>query len=249
MGTDLVIEGDPLGEAFDFTLRHDGGTVPATFWNARTPRGGGTPLTLIQHGGPFHARHDRAAWLARAVVSRTDSAVLMIDGPIHGRRRDDDPAPEKMLGAFKAHWQASPGIDDMVADWSRALDAVIDQGWADPARIAWLGVSMGTAYGVPLCATDPRFAAAVFGMWGTDWGHEDIMLAHARRIRSPVLFQIKTEDAFFSNAGQRKIFDALGSLDKALKTYEGGHDLTAPGQLDDILGFINRALGGNETAA
>ncbi|KQX23251.1 MULTISPECIES: alpha/beta hydrolase family protein [unclassified Sphingomonas] len=243
MSIQLKLEGSSSDSRFDFTLHQDGGVLPATFWNARKSAGADSPLTLLQHGGPFHKRHERTDDLARQVVERTGSAVLLIDGPIHGRRRDDElPVPE-MLGLFERHWRDHPGIDAYVADWRMALDAVLQQGWADPDRVAWLGMSMGTAYGIPFCAAETRIKAAALGMWGTDWGQEASLFDSARRLRTPVLFQIKSEDEIFSTEGQRALFDALGSPNKCLHTFPGGHSLTAPGQLDELLEFIVQAFG------
>ena len=50
--------------------------------------------------------------------------------------------------------------DRAVIDWL-FRDARIDAN-----AIGWVGVSMGTAYGLPLVATEPRIKAAVLGMWG-----------------------------------------------------------------------------------
>ncbi|KRB80651.1 hypothetical protein ASE00_16560 [Sphingomonas sp. Root710] len=240
----IDLDGDTSAPCFDFVIRHPGGAIPASFWNARAPRGDRTPLTLLQHGGPFHKRHERTDELARTIVDRIDSAVLLIDGPIHGQRRDDEPELMEMLGIFERHWRTAPGIDGYVSDWRIALDAVLQHGWADADRIAWFGMSMGTAYGIPLCAADDRLKAAALGMWGTDWGQESDLLDGARRMRTPVLFQIKLDDEIFSTSGQRALFDAIGSADKCLHSFAGGHSLTAPGQLDQLLDFIAAALGG-----
>ena len=245
MAAELVVEGPRTGGSFDFTVRRGAHVVPATFWNAPAATAAPPPLTLLQHGGPLHKRHERTEWLAERIVAGTGGAVLLIDGPIHGARRADQPDIMEMLGIFKAFYVSEGGFDGMVADWRDALDAVLDRGWADPGRVAWFGVSMGTAYGIPVCAAEPRIKAAAMGMWGVDWGQEDRLLADARAMRTPTLFQIKTGDQIFAAAGQRALFDALGSPDKALRTHEGGHDLTAPGQLEELLGFIvARAFGG-----
>jgi len=242
MNSELKLEGSASDKSFDFTLHSETGIIPATFWNALEPAGARTPITLLQHGGPFHKRHERSDLLAETVVARTGGAVLLIDGPIHGRRRTDELSVEEMFAAFRQHWREDPGIEGMVSDWGMALDAVLEQGWADPDRVAWFGVSMGTAYGIPLCAADTRIKAATIGMWGTDWGQETSLLENARRMKTPVLFHIKSEDEIFSTDGQRELFDALGSPNKCLHTYPGGHSLTAPGQLDEILDFIARAF-------
>lgn len=242
MATAIQLEGSVSDRCFDFTVRNAEGVVPASMWNAREPAGHRTPLILMQHGGPFHKRHERSDWLAETIVERTGAAVLLIDGPIHGRRRDDDPGLAEMLAAFEAHWRTDPGITGMVSDWRMALDAVLDQGWADPERVAWMGTSMGTAYGIPLCAVEDRIKAAALGMWGTDWGQARALLDSARAMRTPALFHIKAQDEIFSTAGQRELFDALGSPNKCLRTFAGGHNLTAPGQLDELLDFLTRSL-------
>lgn len=244
MAIELTIEGNRADRLFDFTLQRGGHVIPATFWNAPEGAGPRPPLTLLQHGGPLHKRHERTDGLAEQIVAGTGGAVLLIDGPIHGKRRSDEPELMEMLGIFKAYWQSEAGFDGMIADWKDALDAVIDQGWADPDRIAWFGVSMGTAYGIPVCAAEARIKAAAMGMWGLDWGQDARLIADARAMRTPVLFQIKTADEIFSTDGQRALFDALGSPNKALRTHEGGHSLTAPGQLEELLDFITRACAG-----
>lgn len=242
MTIEIVLEGQSSDGCLDFVVHHDARVVPATFWNARDAEHGPPPLVLLQHGGPFHKRHERSDWLAETVVATTGAAVLLIDGPIHGRRRNDAPTVPEMLSEFERHWREAPAIESMVADWRIALDAVLERRWADPERIAWLGTSMGTAYGIPLCAAEPRIRGAALGMWGAEWGQEDCLLGHARRVATPTLFQIKTGDEIFAVEGQRRLFDALGSADKCLHTFAGGHSLTAPGQLDQLLDFVARAI-------
>lgn len=249
MNREIMLEGKPSDICFDFSIRHEGGVVPATFWNARDAAVGPNPVVMVQHGGPFHKRHERTDWLAQTVVERTGAAVLLIDGPIHGRRRSDELDIMEMLAVFENQWRTAPGVDGLVSDWRIALDTVIDQGWADTDRIVWFGTSMGTGYGIPLCAVEPRIKAAAMGLWGTDWGQEDILLGSARQMQTPVLFQIKAEDEIFSTAGQRELFDALGSPNKCLHTFPGGHSLTAPGQLDELMDFIVNALSQDKEAA
>tara|TARA_R110002124_G_scaffold63777_8_gene174619 strand:+ start:16327 stop:17088 length:762 start_codon:yes stop_codon:yes gene_type:complete len=249
MNTEIRIEGQSSDESFDFSVHHEGQSIPATFWSSRLQSGGGTPLVLLQHGGPFHKRHEHSNALAETIVERTGAAVLLIDGPIHGRRRTDTAGVEEMLAAFEQHWRENPGIDQMVSDWRTALDAVLQQRWADPNRVVWFGMSMGTAYGIPLCAAETRIKAAAIGMWGTDWGQGTSLFEHAGQMQTPALFQIKSEDEIFSLEGQRKLFDAIGSPDKCLHTFAGGHSMTAPGQLDQLLEFIIQALTSDQEAS
>lgn len=245
----VEVEGDGSGPCLDFTVRYAGGDIPASFWKGAPEQGALPALILIQHGGPLHKRHERTDWLAGEVASATGSAVLLIDGPIHGRRRTDNPELMRMLGIFKQFWSEDGGIDRYVADWRAAMDAVLAAGWADPTRIAWLGVSMGTAYGIPLCAAEPRIRAAAMGMWGVDWGQEKRLLADARGLTTPVLFQIKQGDEIFSTEGQRALFDALGSPQKCLHTFPGGHGLEAPGQMEQLLDFLLASFAGDDPHA
>jgi hypothetical protein len=268
---ELIVHGESTDKCFDFSLRHATGDIPATFWNSDGSAGSPPPITLVQHGGTLHKRHERTNWLAESIVAATGSAVLLIDGPIHGQRRTAQPQLEavgidggdsywktiqaavndqdwvdkpddtlKMLAIFKQYWREDAGIDGIVSDWKMALDAVLDRGWADPDRVAWLGVSMGTAYGIPVCAADTRIKAAAMGMWGLDWGQETRLVEDARRMRIPVLFQIKEADEIFSTEGQRALFDALGCPNKCLRTHPGGHGLHTPGTLDELLDFISQ---------
>jgi dienelactone hydrolase len=248
----IEIDGDKGGTCLDFTIHGGPRVIPATFWPASREAGHAEtkpPVTLIQHGGPLHKRHERTDWLAQATATWTGGAVLLIDGPIHGLRRTDQPELMQMLGIFKQYWREDGGIDAQVEDWTIALDAVLGQGWADPDRVAWLGVSMGTAYGIPLCAAESRIRAAAMGMWGTDWGQEKRLLNDAQRLRTPTLFQIKQGDEIFTTAGQRALFDALGCPDKCLHTFPGGHGLETPGQLEQILAFITTAFAGDQAHA
>ena len=247
MTTELVLKGSVADPSFDFVLKDRRGEIPGTFWHGRATAGARSPLTLLQHGGPLHKRDERTEQLARSIVDGTGSSVMAIDGPIHGERRSDRPELMAMLGLFKGFWQEVGGIDALVADWKVALDTVLARGWADAERIAWFGVSMGTAYGIPLCAAEPRIKRAAMGMWGTDWGQAERLLEDARHMRTPVVFQIKAEDEIFTTAGQRQLFDAIGSPIKRLTTYAGGHSLTAPGQMDELLAFIAEAFDGADS--
>ncbi len=241
---DLTVEGSVDDTSFDFTIRQEDHIIPGTWWSSDSRDDSPPALTLLQHGGPLHKRHPRTEDLVQSIRGATHGAVLLLDGPIHGLRRTEHPDDlMEMLAIFKQFWIDDAGIDRYVRDWQLALDAVLERGWADPARVAWFGVSMGTAYGIPFCATDERIKAAVFGMWGTEWGREQRLVEACHQIRTSVLFQIKTEDELFPVAGQRRLFDALASPDKWLRTRPGGHSLLdAPGQLDEALQFVTAAI-------
>ena len=66
--------------------------------------------------------------------------------------------PEEKQGyaEFLAMWRADNHIDTMVADWKAAIDSLVMLEDVRQHAIGWYGVSMGTAYGLPLAAAEPR---------------------------------------------------------------------------------------------
>jgi dienelactone hydrolase len=222
-----------------FTLEAGGRLVPGVLWTPAGATAGRRPLVLVGHGGSQHKESDAVLDVARPLVGAHGFAVAAIDGPVHGARRaDGGTVSGQVIAEFRALWDGNPGIEDMVADWRAALDALAALPEVDPSAIGWFGLSMGTAYGLPLCAQEPRIRAALLGMWGTSHAHGDRMLAHARNVRCPVLFQRKRDDERFTPAGQQALFDALASHDKELRVYEGGHVNPVGPQLDEGLGFL-----------
>jgi len=58
-----------------------------------------------------------------------------------------------------------------------------------------------------------------------------------------VLFQQKWGDELFSREGQIELFDKLGSPDKRLVVYMGGHKNPEGEQIQDIFDFLVGRLG------
>jgi dienelactone hydrolase len=221
--------------------------VPAVLWT-QAGREGPRPLVLVGHGGSQHKRSDAVLDVARPLVERHGFAVAAIDGPVHGARRGDGGLDSaKVLADFRAMWSADPHIDEMVADWRAALDALAALPEIDSGAVGWFGISMGTAYGVPFCAADARIRAALLGMWGTSHAHGDRLLAAAAQLRCPVLFQRKREDERFTPEGQQALFDALGAPAKELRDYDGRHVNPAGRQLEEGLDFLVRQLTASRT--
>jgi fermentation-respiration switch protein FrsA (DUF1100 family) len=78
---------------------------------------------------------------------------------------------------------------------------------------------MGTAFGVPFVAQEPRITAAVFGLLG--------LLPHleapAKAITIPVEFVFQWDDAVASRERGVALFDAFGSKEKTMHINPGGH--------------------------
>jgi dipeptidyl aminopeptidase/acylaminoacyl peptidase len=149
------------------------GTVEDFFWKSgalaldgiliRPPDAGSGPLptVVISHGGPYgrsgrtlHARTlDWGQWLATAGY-----AVLMPNyrgGLGHGER-------------FAAMARAGVGggeLDDVLS----AVDAAVERGIADPARLAIAGWSQGGFLTALAVTRTDRFAAGIMGAGVSDW--------------------------------------------------------------------------------
>jgi len=228
--------------AREFIVDAEGRSVPGVFWAAEglSRR---RPLVLIGHGGSQHKTHPGVVELAERLVRDHGFAVAAIDGPIHGARRAAPLSGPRMQAEFLALWPKDDRIDAMVADWRAAIDALVRMDEVEPSAIGWYGVSMGTAYGLPLIAAERRVQAAVLGMWGMDFVNSARLGVAARDVQCPVLFQQKWDDQLFTRDGQAALFDSLGTAQKWLKIYPGAHVPVAGEQADDAVQFLATRLG------
>jgi alpha-beta hydrolase superfamily lysophospholipase len=213
--------------------------VPAVAWWPDGPRRR-RPLVLIGHGGSQHKTHPGVVELATRFVEDHGFAVAAIDGPIHGARRATPLTGAAMQAEFLELWPRDDRIATMVEDWRAALDVLAEE--IAPTAVGWYGVSMGTAYGLPLIAIERRVAAAVLGMWGLGFVNSEQLGLAARSVECPVLFQQKWDDHLFTREGQLQLFDRLGTTQKWLKVYPGGHVPVAGEQADDAVQFLASRL-------
>jgi dipeptidyl aminopeptidase/acylaminoacyl peptidase len=126
-----------------------------------TPSGAGPfPLVLYVHGGPIGAyqrswtMHDYAVPL---LLSRGYAVLLPNPRGSSGRGQEFAAAVVGDMG----------GAD--TDDYRSGIDAMIDRGIADPARIGTMGVSYGGFMSAWLVTQDQRFKAAVAGSPVTEW--------------------------------------------------------------------------------
>ena len=225
----------------EFDVQAEGRRVPAVIWMPAGPPVR-RPLVLLGHGGSQHKTHSGIVDLAGRFVANHGFAAAAIDGPIHGARRNDGLSGPEMQAAFLAMWKEDPGIDAMVSDWRAVIDTLVELDTVDAAAIGWYGVSMGTAYGLPLAASDGRIKVALLGMWGADFQNSERLVQDAPKLRCPVLFQQKWDDQLFTREGQLELFDRLGSEEKWCKIYPGPHTPVVGEQLTDVEGFLARRL-------
>lgn len=212
--------------------------IPAVLWQPSAPAG----IVLACHGGSGHKLSPAILAIATECLSRR-LAVLAIDGPVHGERRSDgnlDPAAARQ--DFRDAWRAGVGRTSMAEDMQAALDAAQQRpGWAE-LSIGYVGVSMGTAYGLPLLAREPRIGAAAIGLWGTTYAASEHLAVHAAGVRCPSWFTVQWNDEFFDREGSLALFDALGTQDKRLVAYPGPHRELEGGRLRDAVDFVARRL-------
>jgi predicted esterase len=225
----------------EWTIRRTSVNIPVALW---VPIEGERPfpLVLVGHGGSGHKTSDLVLDTVEKLVDPLKIAVLAIDGPVHGARRGDSKDGVAARQEFRDLWSRGGEIDAMVEDWKAALDEVCSRPEIDPKRIAWYGISMGTAYGLPLVAADVRIRAAVLGMWGTCRKPSERLEKDALNVQIPVLFQTKSEDEIFTMEGQSALFNLLKSSRKRIVSYPGGHTDPKGKQLEETIEFLQKYL-------
>jgi dienelactone hydrolase len=255
--TALQWVGDPVDEhdvtEREFCLMGDGDAIRGILWLPARPEPPGRqlPLVLLGHGGGGHKRADRQLGLARRFAGDWQIAAAAIDSPFHGDR-----VPVPLTHHVYHQKMAAIGIDTvvdgMVDDWSATLDALGAIDSVDAERVAYLGFSMGTRFGLPfVAAAGRRLRCAVLGKYGmrqpAEWlAGVDVAARFVRdapRITVPLLFHVQWDDEVFDRTGQFELFDVLGSQDKHLVAFPGSHATAAPAATDAWCEFVARHLG------
>src|ERR671924_1379879 len=228
-----ISEGGVTERRFD--LVRESGTVPGILWTP-TEHDRPVPLVLMGHGGSGHKRSDRQLMLGRRLATVSQMASATIDGPFHGDR-----VPEQLDRQQYQAMMAAMGVDKvtdgMVDDWSATLDALSQLDDIDANRIAYMGFSMGTRFGLPyVAAAGHRLRCAVLGKNGMRQASPASAATNmasrftqdAPKITVPLLFHVQWDDELFSRDGQFELFDALGAQDKRLIAFPGPHGAAAP---------------------
>jgi len=225
------------------------GEIPGALWtpaDAAGPR----PLVLVGHGGGQH----RKGWevVSRAVpfVQRCGYAVAAIDAPGTGDR-PDHPEVRRLVRIIQEREAAGAPVgpewrdlcdvvaEELVPDWARTLDAVqaLDVVGAD-GPVGYYGLSQGGEMGFRLVAVEPRIAAAVLGLIGSEWLREP-----ASRITVPVELVLQWDDEGNPRDAVMALYDALGSAEKTLHANPGGHFRVPTFEIDSAVRFFQRHLG------
>ncbi|MGE3537069.1 MAG: dienelactone hydrolase family protein [Candidatus Tectimicrobiota bacterium] len=244
---ELVSEGGVTERRFN--LERASGLVPGIIWTPAQHEQP-LPLVLIGHGGSGHKRADRQLLLGRRLAGVSHLAVAAIDGPFHGDR-----VPAQLDRRQYQEKMAAAGVenvtDGMVDDWSATLDALTGLKTIDAHRVAYIGFSMGTRFGLPyVAAAGSRLRCAVLGKNGTRQASPmptAVNMAQrfkqdAPTIMLPLLFHVQWDDELFPRDGQFELFDLFGTQDKQLIAFPGPHGAATPAAIDAWCGFVTQKL-------
>jgi dienelactone hydrolase len=227
-----------------FTVDRTGAAIPGVFWRPAAADTA-TPLVLMGHGGSGHKRNERMTMLGRLFSGTYGWRAAAIDGPVHG---DRGPVTNSGDAEYRALWQRDNPVQEMIDDWKTVLDALLALDGADPGRIGYWGQSMGTMFGLPFVASEPRVKVAVLGKAGmtgmspTRSGIAPTFEKFAPTVSQPILFNIQWDDERFDRDGQIDLFDRIGSADKRLHAYPGLHSANGPDAFVAQADFLKRYL-------
>ena len=236
------------------TVSRGGEDVPALLWRPADGQHDGQPtrrpLVLIGHGGGMHKQAPFVVRLAERLAGRLRFACLAIDLPLHGERtppgeRGLSPRQRRdRLGLDAWRERNDSATTQAVADWQAAIAAADAAGPVPYGPLGYLGLSMGTRFGIPLLAAQPRISAAVLGLFGHPAADPGAAFARAaQQVTVPVLFLQQWDDELFPRADCLTLFDLLASPGKTLHANPGGHMAVPRAEFEAAAVFLRRHLG------
>lgn len=220
---------------------HGSAEVPGIMWRP-SQLAESKPLVLLQHGGSGHKEDENTSSLARQLVAALNCVAVAVDGPVHGERKNAVPDGCSVLDAFRQSWVEQRFLRSYVEEWNQVIQAVVELEFVDPDRIGWCGVSMGTAFGLPLIAALPEIKGAVLGKWSANKLNSRHLVESAAHVKCPALFIHHWDDERFDLDGSIELFAALGSEDKRMCIYRGPHNSRTQEEVDAYIAHLARCL-------
>ena len=224
----------------DFTVTCKDRSVPGVLWTPEACEAP-TPLVLIGHGGNGHKREDHLQALARRFVRHNKISAATIDGPIHGDRMPPEVENESVSKRMR-RLIGDAIADSMIEDWKATLDALQKIPEIGIGRVGYWGLSMGTIFGLPFVAAEPRIEVAVLGLMGA-YGDNDRLLRDAADVKCPVLFLQQWGDELIPRDLSNQLFEAIGTDDKRLHANTGTHAAVPRDELLHTQTFLATHLG------
>ncbi len=214
--------------------------MPGVVWTP-VDRAGTVPLTLLGHGGGGAKDAANNLQARDYFTGERGIATAAIDGPVHG---DRGPVADVTHPAYAEMWRRPTTIDDMNTDWRATLNALLALGEFDAASVGYYGLSMGTMFGLPYVASEPRIAVAVLGLCGLRGssivrsGIDGRLAADAPRVTCPLMFHFQWDDERFDRDGAIELYGMLGAADKRLQSTPGLHGGTSEEAKSTLRQFI-----------
>ena len=225
--------------------------VTGLLWSPVTGSNHG-PLVLMGHSGGMHKKAPGILARANHYVRSFGFTVAAIDAPGHGdrpRNMEDEQWVAALLQARAAGQPIGPIIVDYnsslaeraVPEWQATLDALqsLSEIGAE-APVGYGGMTLGTATGLMLTASEPRITAATFGGVFV----YDALIEAAGQITIPIEFVIPWDDEEIDRQSGLALFDACASKDKALHAYPGRHNQMPLAEVDRAARFFARHFEG-----
>jgi hypothetical protein len=224
-----------------FTVAGAGGrSVPGVLWTA-PGASSGRPLVLLGHGGSGHKLSPNVLAHRDYFTGEHGLATACIDAPAHGDRGGVSAITDP---AYAAMWRTPGVVDDMNADWSAALDGLLALGEFDAERVGYYGLSLGTMFGLPFVASEPRIRVAVLGLCGLRGssmeraGIADRLARDAARLALPLVYHVQWDDERFDRDSALELYDLIGSEDKRLQSTPGPHGGISADALETLRRFM-----------
>jgi dienelactone hydrolase len=221
-----------------FDLKVGDEVVPGVMW---VPEGadGPRPKVLFGHGGSQHKKVAHIRSFAKRLAEHGWASVA-IDGPAHGDRVPVEQRSENPLRNVSGQ-QLKERQLQAVAEWRATLDAVEQLSDIGAGPTGYWGVSMGTIFGVPLLAEEPRISCAVLGLMGVGGGGRTYE-EKAKSITIPLQFIVQWQDELITPDRCVALYEMFGSTEKMLIANQGAHAAVPPHVFPINDGFFQRHL-------